>query len=75
MKSIGTDPSNHAPEGDERIRTAVPAGTNDLAYVPRREPALPDDADETRGSAVTGAGSLPDVLRGKLEGLRIGGKP
>ena len=32
MKSIGTEPSNHAPEGDERIRTAVPGGTNDPEY-------------------------------------------
>lgn len=32
MKSIRTNPSNHAAEGDERIRTAVPVAANDPLY-------------------------------------------
>ena len=40
MKSIRTDPINHAGKGDERIRTAVPGGTTDSAYVARLERAL-----------------------------------
>ncbi len=32
MKSIRTDPRNHAAEGDERIRTAVTAPSDDVVY-------------------------------------------
>jgi hypothetical protein len=32
VKSIRSNPRNHAAEGDERIRTAVPAPSTDPAY-------------------------------------------
>ena len=56
MKSIRTTPTVHAAEGDERIRTAVPALGTDSAYehrsVERPVPSGVSVRDDTPGTLV-----------------------